>query len=167
MDSVGWGCTEPVVLTTLGTTCRRCQAKLEILLELPIWPLVSQQDEKWLYCRGLHFNFKILKNMGMLDSCRNKKLNTCKNNCDNNNFDNPLISHRTDGDWHVWIFEYPPCAQINLLISFLHSVSGAALYISIVKALNILSYLFDQCPLRQTVVFERLSILKKRIQPRN
>ena len=35
LGSVGWGCTEPVVWTTLGTTCERCQAGLEILVGLP------------------------------------------------------------------------------------------------------------------------------------
>ena len=32
----GWECTEPVVWTTIDTTCRRCQAGLEILVDLLI-----------------------------------------------------------------------------------------------------------------------------------
>ena len=31
---------------TLGTTCRRCQARLEILVGLPTWPLEGHQDEQ-------------------------------------------------------------------------------------------------------------------------
>ena len=34
LGSIGWGCTEPVVWTTLGTTCGRCQAGLEFLVGL-------------------------------------------------------------------------------------------------------------------------------------
>ena len=37
---------EPVVCTTLGTTCGSCQAGLEILVDLPMWSLVGQQDWK-------------------------------------------------------------------------------------------------------------------------
>ena len=39
---------EPVVWSTLGTTCRRCQAGLEIPVDFPMWSLVSQQDWKKL-----------------------------------------------------------------------------------------------------------------------
>ena len=46
LGSIGWGCTEPVVWTTLGTTCGRCQAGLEIPVGLPMWSLVGQQDWK-------------------------------------------------------------------------------------------------------------------------
>ena len=38
---------EPVVWTTPGTTCGRCQAGLEIPVDLPMWSLVGQQDWKW------------------------------------------------------------------------------------------------------------------------
>ena len=38
--------TEPVVWSTLGTTCGRCQAGLEIPEDLPMWSLVGQQDWK-------------------------------------------------------------------------------------------------------------------------
>ena len=48
LGSVGWGYTEPVVWSTLGTTCGRCQAGLEIPLDLPMWSLVGQQD--WKKC---------------------------------------------------------------------------------------------------------------------
>ena len=46
LGSIGWGCTEPVVRTTLGTTCGSCQAGLEIPVDLPMWSLVGQQDWK-------------------------------------------------------------------------------------------------------------------------
>ena len=46
LGSICWGCTEPVVWTTLGTTCGRCQAGLEIPVGLPMWSLVGQQDWK-------------------------------------------------------------------------------------------------------------------------
>ena len=46
LGSIGWGCTEPVVWTTLGTTCGRCPAGLEIPVDLPMWSLVGQQDWK-------------------------------------------------------------------------------------------------------------------------
>ena len=46
LGSIGWGCTEPVVWKTLGTTCGRCQAGLEIPVGLPMWSLVGQQDWK-------------------------------------------------------------------------------------------------------------------------
>ena len=37
---------EPVVWSTPGTTCGRCQAGLEIPVDLPMWSLVGQQDWK-------------------------------------------------------------------------------------------------------------------------
>ena len=43
------GCTEPVVWSTLRTTCGRCQAGLEIPIDLPMWSLVGQQDWKKKY----------------------------------------------------------------------------------------------------------------------
>ena len=46
LGSVGCGCTEPVVWKTLGTTCERCQAGLEIPVDLPMW--VSRIEEKKL-----------------------------------------------------------------------------------------------------------------------
>ena len=46
LGSIGWECTEPVVWTTLGTTCGRCQAGLEIPVGLIMWSLVGQQDWK-------------------------------------------------------------------------------------------------------------------------
>ena len=46
LGSIGWGCTEPVDGTTLGTTCGRCQAGLEITVDLPMWSRVGQQDWK-------------------------------------------------------------------------------------------------------------------------
>ena len=45
LGSVGWGCTEPVVWTTLSTTCGRCHNWVGI----PMWSLVDQQDERKKY----------------------------------------------------------------------------------------------------------------------
>ena len=51
LGSIGWGCTEPVVWTILGTTCGRCQAWLEIPVGLPMW--VSRIEKKAFLFRCL------------------------------------------------------------------------------------------------------------------
>ena len=47
LGSVGWGCTEPMVWTTLGTgSAEDVITGLEVLVDLPMWSLVDQQDER-------------------------------------------------------------------------------------------------------------------------
>ena len=47
LGSVGWGITEPVVETPLAAPSEQYQAGLNVLVDLPILPLVGQQDEKY------------------------------------------------------------------------------------------------------------------------